>query len=142
MKPRTVAVWSLAALAVALGGAALVVLDPAKTHVLPPCWFHALTGLYCPGCGTTRAIHQLLHGNLEAAFAYNALAVVSLPFLLAGVAVPRLAARRGLPPPRLPGLAIWGIAIVVVLYGVLRNLPAEPFARLAPHAIRGVFSSP
>lgn len=139
MKPRAVAAWALAA----LGGIALVLLDPETTHVFPPCWFHALTGLYCPGCGTTRALHQLLHGNLAAAFAYNALAVVSLPFVAAALAVPPLARRRGTSPPRLPPVAIWSLAIVVVLYGVLRNLPVEPFVRMAPHALseRGILPS-
>ena len=34
------------------------------TKILPPCMFHALTGFSCPGCGCTRAISALLHGNI------------------------------------------------------------------------------
>lgn len=30
----------------------------------PPCAFHMLTGLYCPGCGGTRAVRALMHGRL------------------------------------------------------------------------------
>ncbi len=59
--------------------------DPAKTH-LPMCGFYAVTGLQCPGCGATRATHELLHGRLTAAWHYNALWVASWPlvvFLLA-----------------------------------------------------------
>lgn len=31
---------------------------------LPPCWFHLISGYYCPGCGGTRALRALLHGRL------------------------------------------------------------------------------
>ena len=29
-----------------------------------PCLFYALTDLYCPGCGTLRGLHELLHGRI------------------------------------------------------------------------------
>ena len=38
---------------------------------LPPCAFHELTGLYCPGCGGTRAVRFLVRGNIEKSFIYN-----------------------------------------------------------------------
>lgn len=41
-----------------------------------------LTGLKCPGCGSQRAIHQLLHFNVAGAFKYNALMVISIPVLV------------------------------------------------------------
>jgi len=75
----------LAALAiVATGATALVTLyfhDPAAAGFFPPCPFHYLTGLHCPGCGTLRATHQLLHGHPLAALDLNPLMVLSLPFL-------------------------------------------------------------
>ncbi len=43
--------------------------DP--TGVVPPCLFHRVSGLYCPGCGGTRAVHALLEGNLIASFLYH-----------------------------------------------------------------------
>lgn len=43
----------------------------------PACIFRAVTGLYCPGCGLTRATHDLLHLDIASAFARNPLA----PFL-------------------------------------------------------------
>lgn len=70
--------------AVAIVLAALVTLyglfDPA-TSPFPRCPFHALTGFDCPGCGSQRAIHSLLHLDVAAAWRYNALLVISLPFV-------------------------------------------------------------
>lgn len=39
------------------------------------CYIHARYRLYCPGCGGTRAVKALLHGNLFQAIKYNALVV-------------------------------------------------------------------
>ncbi|PYV86056.1 MAG: hypothetical protein DMG90_22080 [Acidobacteria bacterium] len=35
--------------------------NPASSGIFPPCPFLWLTGFYCPGCGSLRALHQLLH---------------------------------------------------------------------------------
>jgi hypothetical protein len=56
--------------------------DPAKIDFFPKCPFLSLTGWLCPGCGSQRAIHQLLHGNVANAFQYNPLFVSIIPFLL------------------------------------------------------------
>ena len=62
--------WTAAAIwaSLAAGGAYLYWFEPGKTGFFPSCPFRALTGFNCPGCGTTRALHQLLHGNVVAAF--------------------------------------------------------------------------
>lgn len=41
------------------------------TGIIPPCLFHQVSGLYCPGCGGTRAVHALLEGDLIASFLYH-----------------------------------------------------------------------
>ena len=38
--------------------------------------FHAMTGLWCPGCGGLRAVHDLTHGHLVTALHENALVVL------------------------------------------------------------------
>src|SRR5215467_1289585 len=58
------------------------VFDPGHTGFFPICPFRALTGFTCPGCGSTRALHQLLHGNFSAAFKLNPLFLIGLPFLI------------------------------------------------------------
>lgn len=56
-------------------------LDPAS-NFFPRCPVNMLTGLKCPGCGSQRALHQLLHLNIAEAIEYNALMVFSIPILL------------------------------------------------------------
>ena len=38
-----------------------------------PCIFHAVTGFYCPGCGGTRAVRQLLEGHILKSLYYHPL---------------------------------------------------------------------
>jgi hypothetical protein len=119
------------------GAAGLVMLwrfDPAISGIFPPCPVHYLTGLYCPGCGSLRALHQLLQGNLRAAWAMNPLTMVLLPFLAYGMASEALSfwRGRGLPQKFIPAGWIWGLCTVVVLFGILRNLRLHPFDLLAP----------
>ena len=61
---------ALAVLA-SLGVAMLYTFDPRNTDSYPVCPFLGLTGYHCPGCGTLRALHQLLHGNVIGALGYN-----------------------------------------------------------------------
>jgi len=45
------------------------------------CLFKLTTGWDCPGCGMTRAVWSVLHGELRAAVRYNPMVVVVLPVL-------------------------------------------------------------
>jgi hypothetical protein len=112
----------LAGLAVAAAGL-LYFYDPAGTSLFPPCPFHLLTGFYCPGCGSTRAIHQLLHGSLTRAFEMNPLMVLSLPILAL-----LFFRRKWVNSPS----AAWCAFAVLLSFGVLRNLNLWPFFLLAP----------
>jgi len=94
-----------------------------------------MTGYYCPGCGATRATHHLLHGRLLKALDENALWVLSLPLVLYGAASEVRRAWCGRPLPGDIARQRWlilGFGAVVVLFGLLRNLPGEPFEWLAP----------
>jgi hypothetical protein len=116
----------------AIGGAAILFFfDPAKSHFYPVCQFHLVTGLYCPGCGATRASYQLLHGNFLAALHDNALFVASL-VALAVRGVWFLNRRLRHQPVRffIPPVALWVFMVVALVFVVVRNLPA--FSFLAP----------
>lgn len=55
--------------------------DPGEIRLFPRCPFLMLTGLKCPGCGSQRAIHALLGGDIVTAWRNNAVMVASLPFI-------------------------------------------------------------
>lgn len=61
--------------------------DPAESGLFPKCPFLQLTGLLCPGCGSQRALHSLLVGDIKAAFHYNPLATLLFPYLILGFVV-------------------------------------------------------
>ena len=97
--------------------------EPGRSPWLPSCLFHRLTGVWCPGCGNTRALHALTHGELLASLRNNILLIPALLTLGALALRPRLALS-----PRLCAV----VATVVILFFVLRNLPWWPFCLLAP----------
>lgn len=122
----------------ALAGAAALVarFDPAaKESKFPPCQFRAVTGLWCPGCGLTRGFHQLFNGNLLSALGYN----VFIPLALVAAVVgwwSWLRTSWGRPGVRWPRhttrFTVVYLPIMLIVYGVLRNIPAAPFRSLAP----------
>lgn len=119
----------MALLVAALGYIAVV--DPSTPGRYPVCPLHALTGIWCPGCGSLRATHALLRGDVVAALGYNALLVLLAPPLavVVGRAVWRSRTRsRALTGPR-PAV-LGGLVAVVLAFAVLRNLPVG--AALAP----------
>ena len=124
-----------AVVALAAGGLSVVyLLDPGSSELYPPCPFLALTGFYCPGCGTLRALHQLTIGHPVAALDLNPLMVLLLPFVAYFLASHAMLAVTGWPLRRVfvrPEL-IWALLGVVLVYWLLRNVPAYPFTLLAP----------
>lgn len=74
-------------LAIRWGGVAIIIVifviyfifDPSESGFAPKCMLHALTGFECPGCGSQRMLHALLHGDLAAAWRYNAFLLLMMP---------------------------------------------------------------
>lgn len=114
--------------------AALAVLarvDPNEPGHYPTCPFLALTGHWCPGCGSLRAIHAVTEGDVAAAAGLNVLVLVALPVL--AVIWWRWAGRSwtgALRSRAAPAFYLWAMLIVVLVFGVVRNLPLG--AALAP----------
>ena len=129
--PRVVHVAAIAASSLAC--TVLYLFDPSDGGY-PLCPFRAVTGLFCPGCGTLRASNRLLHGRIGDAFGFNALAVLLLPVLIYAFASSLLVAagRPSLPRPRIPAAWIWAFGFVAVAFAVVRNIPIEPLTALAP----------
>ena len=116
-------------LTLALGATYLFIFEPGKTGFFPVCPFRAITGFTCPGCGSTRGLHRLLHGDVVAAFELNPLMVLSLPFLLYALLRYTNAAVRSQPleRTRLNAKYIWMLLVVILSFWVFRNTPFYPF---------------
>lgn len=65
--------WCAIALAALVYGAlSLRGLAPQELlRLLPPCIFRSVTGLYCPGCGGTRAVLELFRGHMLKSLWYH-----------------------------------------------------------------------
>lgn len=106
--------------------------NPLENHqFFPSCAFKSVTGLDCVGCGIQRAIHALLHGDLQAALDYNPLFVLLLPIMgyylyytikrfVYGTASPN----NFIYSPQ------FGITLIIifVVFLILRNLPISLFS--------------
>jgi hypothetical protein len=130
----------IALAACACGGATafLYAVDPNRHAVYPQCLLYNATGIYCAGCGATRAMYALLHGRVIEALHDNALFVAALPLLLYVAGSYALAAWSVNAWPKIPvdsrKLTRRGIAIflVMIAFMILRNLPGQPFDWLKP----------
>ena len=116
-------------LSIAIGATYLFIFEPGKSGFFPACPFRTLTGFTCPGCGSTRGLHSLLHGDVVAAFEFNPLMVVALPFLLYALARYTAAAVSGRPLQKhhLNSKYIWVLFAVIIFFWIYRNTPFYPF---------------
>lgn len=95
------------------------------THLSVPCPFHAITGLLCPGCGVTRLCLALLRLDVAAAWQANPVLLALLP-LLGGLLGYRAVVyvRRGHVPTQRWETLVWsGVAVVLLIWGIVRNIP-------------------
>lgn len=95
--------------------------DPGAA-LFPRCPLKALTGFDCPGCGSQRAFHAILRGDIAGAWRYNAalffaVPVIGLYFVSSGCSerCPRLYAALN------SRAAIALIAVATVAWWVFRN---------------------
>jgi Protein of unknown function (DUF2752) len=122
--------------AVVAGALFVATHDPASaSSPFPACAFHQATGLWCPGCGLTRGVYQLLNGHVGAALSYN----IFTPVAIAAIVIVWLGWVRvswGASPIHVsPQTGRWvaiTMAVLLLVYGVLRNVPVAPLRALAP----------
>lgn len=122
------------ATAVACAGALyLYIMGPQNIPL--PCVFYSVTGLYCPGCGAGRACYSILHGQFLNAFCYNPLMTILLPLIglyIAARALDWIITGGNHIDKKINVKFLTGVLVVVLIYGVLRNIPVFPFTLLAP----------
>ncbi|OUL35915.1 hypothetical protein BV372_09335 [Nostoc sp. T09] len=130
---KTLKVAALSGIIV-LAAIILYFFNPSNSPVYPPSPFRSLTGLYCPGCGTLRALHQLLHGHILKAFELNPLMMLAMPYLVYSYvcySAPIIIGAK-IPQIFIKPAWIWLVLKIILGYWVLRNIPFAPFSWLAP----------
>jgi len=108
--------------------------DPARLAIFPRCPFFVITGYYCPGCGSQRAIHSFLHFRWADVIHYNILVFPAVLFITYHYAALLLKRKFGISFPdilynkKIP----WIILTIVIAFWIARNIPVEPFIWLSP----------
>jgi|SRR5215213_4391655 len=108
--------------------------NPTTAGFFPVCPLYSMTGLACPGCGMTRGMHALLHGDVLGALDYNLLLPAILFFFgYLFVSLFLTAAHgRGLSFRLFKPKVVWGFFAVALVFSFVRNLPFYPFNILYP----------
>lgn len=92
-------------------------LDPNIYPFFPQCPFRVATGLECPGCGSQRAFHQLLHLNIVSAFKHNPLVVLYGPYLLMGLYLEYMGGKQK--KPKIHNIFFGKRAAIVILVSII-----------------------
>lgn len=127
------ATWPLGLAVLGLAGATLLhFVDPSEPGNYPTCPWLLLTGTFCPGCGTMRAIALVTHLDILGAVSMNPLLFLLVPYILFAYATWLIGTLRPRTRPRnlTPTWLIWSILVAFVFFWVARNLPW--FSFLAP----------
>ncbi|MBR1573021.1 MAG: DUF2752 domain-containing protein [Lachnospiraceae bacterium] len=85
------------------------------------CIFHELTGLYCPGCGGTRAAIALLSGHPWISFLYHPLVIYSVA-ALCYILIQFIYCRIHKHKFRFHSSILWIALIIVIANFIIKNL--------------------
>ncbi len=97
--------------------------DPSASRFMPRCLFHELTGWQCPGCGSQRMLHALLHADIEGAWHYNSLLLILLPFVFPMLYLELNASRHPVTYMKLHSVPVINtVSLIIVGWGIMRNI--------------------
>lgn len=94
-----------------------------------PCVFEKFTGLLCPGCGITRMFLALLSFDFVTAFYSNQLVFILLCLGIMYYTYAFICFLLKKECPKISNKIIWLLVIIVILYGILRNIPGFEYLR-------------
>ena len=125
-KRKKIIRWSVFFALIVLFVAVYLLFDPSGNALFPKCPFKLATGWDCPGCGSQRAIHHLLNGEVTHAWHMNPLFLIAIPYVILGIYVEIFGnkyAWAGTLRSKLYGsTAAWIALAIIVTYTVLRNI--------------------
>lgn len=99
--------------------------NPGSENFLIKCTFKTVTGLDCPGCGSQRALHSLLHGEVKKAFFFNPLFVLAIPYVIIGILFEWFDLKYTYPKIRkilFGRKSIYIIATLILVFFIYRNI--------------------
>ena len=99
--------------------------NPSEDALFMRCPFKIMTGYDCPGCGSQRALHELLHFNFGKAFQYNPLFVLAIPYLFLGFVFSFKKMKNRYPKIReflFGNKALFFILFIIILFFLFRNV--------------------
>ena len=112
----------------------LFLFNPAVSSFYPTCPLNNYTGIFCPGCGTQRAAHEILNGNIAQAISFNALFTLSIPFAIYYTFIEffNRIAKTNIKNIQLSNRNLIVLLLIALVFMILRNLNFYPFNWLAP----------
>lgn len=99
--------------------------NPESVSIFPKCPFLFATGYKCPGCGTQRAIHNMLHFRFMDAIRHNVFIVFAIPYIFMGAYIEYFGGKDKHPKISEVLFGRWSAVVVlaiVIVYWIGRNL--------------------
>lgn len=93
--------------------------------IMPPCIFHSVTGLYCPGCGGTRAVSALLHGHIVTSFICHPLVpctAITAGWFLISQSIERISKHKIKIGMKYRDVYIWAALGIVIKNFIVKNI--------------------
>ncbi|WP_019538038.1 DUF2752 domain-containing protein [Proteiniphilum acetatigenes] len=99
--------------------------DPETQPLFPKCPFLLATGYECPGCGSQRAVHSLLHFNIGTALKYNAFMVLAIPYIFLGIYLQYFGGKKRFPSVEKILFGRWAalaLLAFILVFWIARNV--------------------
>lgn len=136
--PLRLTVTIAVVLLIAFGAVFLYNHNPTGANLVGSCLTNSLFGIYCPGCGLTRCLYSILHLDFYQAFRYNSAVFILLPVFAVYLAIRLIdwvVTGKNRIDRHIPTALFIVIFILVLIYGIVRNIPVYPFTLLIPTVV-------
>lgn len=89
-----------------------------------PCFFHKITGLYCPGCGVTRMFNDIISFDFQSAFHDNPVIFCGLPFIIYFLVkyLYYYLLDKHFTPNKIENIILYCYIVILIIYGIVRNI--------------------